>query len=39
MDQTEWRNLLAILAVSVGVLWAAVVLGLAILIVRMIGGL
>jgi hypothetical protein len=38
-DRDDLCILLAVLAVSVAVLWAAAVLGAAILLVRLIGGL
>jgi hypothetical protein len=38
MDGGDVRLLLGVLAVSVGVLWAAAILGLAVLVFRLIGG-
>ena len=39
MDRGDLRLVLGVVAVSVGVLWAAAVIGAAILLVRLIGGL
>ena len=39
MDRGDLRVVLGVVAVSLGVLWAAVVLGAAIHLVRLIGGL
>lgn len=39
VDRSDLRLVLGVLAVSVGVLWAAAVFGAAILLVRIIGGL
>lgn len=38
MDRNDLRVLLGLLAVSVGVLWVAFILGLAIQIIRLLGG-